>query len=129
MKKYKAQIYVGTTSFSEDELFSYFEFNKVNEDDDAISQHMIDMGLDYYDEDNLLVEFHKDSSLQFILDKIKWYISLDVSNNDLNKFKHIDFIVVINSSDGFTTPPEKHIFKNGLMNIEYLGEKEFVYNS
>lgn len=120
------QVYVGTTLYNQDQLFDYFEFN-VEKGEDLISQQMIDMNMDYYDEDYLTIHYEPKSSLKYFLDYMDSFVNINIDEQLVDKFHNIDFIVIIDIDKAFAKVPQNKFFKNKYIDVTFLGEFSAQY--
>lgn len=120
------QIYVGTTQYNQDQLFDYFEFN-VENGEDLISQQMIDMDMSYYDEDYLTVHYNPKSSLKYFLDYMDNFVNIDIDAQIVEKYRNIDYIVIIDIDKAFAKVPQNKGFKNKYINVTFLGDFDAQY--
>lgn len=118
----KNQLYVGRTSLAEDDLFKLFDFNYTDTDNNiSLCMFSILMDLGWFDEDYMLAEFDKGKSLCYFLDYVKDVLKLEISNDIVQSYGNIDFIVSIDSYEGDAEEPKVKYFKNSLLEIKYLG--------
>ncbi len=123
-----SHIYVGSTSLDEDSFYDMFEFQYELDDELSASSFTLIMGIEYFDEDDLMIEYKKKYSLssfiKYLSDTMKWNIPESI----IKLHENIDFIVAIDTTNSYNIDPEKLTFKNKFISIDYLGEfeKEWV---
>lgn len=123
-----SHIYVGSTSLDEDSFYDMFEFQYELDDELSASSFTLIMGVDYFDEDDLMIEYKKKYSLSLFIKYLSGTMKWDIPENIIKSHGNIDFIVAIDTTNSYDIDPEKPIFKNKFILIEYLGEfeKEWV---
>lgn len=123
-----SHIYVGSTSLDEDSFYDMFEFKYELDDELSASSFTLIMGIKYFDEDDLMMEYKKMYTLslfiKYLSDTMRW----NIPENIVKLHDNIDFIVLIDTANSYDIDPEKLTFKNKFISIDYLGEfeKEWV---
>lgn len=124
----KFQVYVGKTIIAEDDFYEMFEFSHNLNDEMSFSMFSLLMGLDYFDEDYLTIEYRQKSSLHDMLDYLSDFVKIDVANNIIINYDDIDFIVIVNEDEAYANEPMVKMFKNQYIDLKYLGlfDAEYV---
>lgn len=119
-----SHVYVGTTSIEEDSFYDMFEFNYELDDELSASSFTLIMGVGYFDEDDLMMEYKKKYSLSSFIKDFSYMMVWNIPESIMKVHDNIDFIVVIDTTNSYDIDPERLTFKNKFISIDYLGEFE-----
>lgn len=122
-----SQVFVGSTSIEEDSFYDMFEFNYDLDNEPSSSPFTILMGINFFDEDDLMIEYKKHSSLMAFIDYISSVMKVEIPENIVKLYTDIDFIITIDTTFFEKAIPEKNEFESKFISIKYLGEFEKIW--
>lgn len=117
-----SQVFVGSTSCDEDSFYNMFEFNYELDDELSASSFTLIMGVGYFDEDDLMMEYKKSHSLSLFIKDLSYMMKWNIPESIVKSHDNIDFIVAIDTTNSYNIDPERLTFKNKFISIDYLGE-------